>query len=69
MTGRFKRLIMGLMFLTAMTAGGFLGSPEAQAVEESDLQCWHFWWQEPQCSFCAFSCFGVEWDCCTAPIE
>jgi hypothetical protein len=34
----------------------------AQAAEQK--QCWYFWWQDPQCTFCAGACLPGG-DCCT----
>jgi ABC-type glycerol-3-phosphate transport system substrate-binding protein len=61
------RITLGALclFLGALGAGMFVPERTVAAEAESDLQCWYFWWQEPQCTFCVSGCFGDDWDCCT----
>jgi hypothetical protein len=63
---KLKHLVVVGLFAIGLAVGGLFPTQAARA-EGNDLQCWYFWWQEPQCTFCAFQCLPGGECCITGP--
>jgi len=62
----WKTALNAVVFIGAV-AGTLMASsakPVSAATKTTYKQCWYFWWQDPQCTFCAGDCLPGG-DCCS----
>lgn len=51
------------LFVAGLALVGTTAAARRAQADTNNLQCWYFWWQDPQCTFCLGPCLPGG-DCC-----